>query len=176
MAETRKPAYVRDIEAALKIVRPLAYRLEGQNPDEAKTRKQLIDPILGALRWDVDNLEQVVTDPNYYIAGGGYPDYALFRSKTAQKPVVVPVEAKRLKISNLHRYYKQLRGYAKGLESRAGYGVVTDGDQWRIFNWNNGQRYGGNLAHKISIRDDATADCVDALKVLRRRNTPWPGL
>lgn len=153
----RKAAYVQEIEDAIGRVQRRINRHARYDPDEEWTKKRLIEPILAALGW---------TEPVFELQTGNGPvDYAFYRSRN--RPWLL-VEAKRLSYRNLHNNYPQLRKYARGLELTEGFGVITNGDLWRIFDLRAGYIWGGNLIHKISIVDDELDVCVDALKVLRR--------
>jgi type I restriction enzyme R subunit len=94
--------------------------MELSGPNEATTRKELIDPALKKVGWDVTNPEQVRTeipvdcfDPNAWEnvkrileAGGiyegnlpkGVSDYALYRPNS---DIIAVVEAKRTSIDHV---------------------------------------------------------------------------
>lgn len=92
--------------------------------NETATRQVLIDPLLLALGWDVSDPAQVALE---YSAGGGRVDYALMSNDA---PVAV-IEAKRLGTSLEDREIMQVLNYAnsRGIP----YMVVTNGDDWRMY-------------------------------------------
>ena len=92
--------------------------------NETATRQVLIDPLLLALGWDVSDPAQVALE---YSAGGGRVDYALMSNDV---PVAV-IEAKNLGTSLEERETMQVLNYAnsRGIP----YMVVTNGDDWRMY-------------------------------------------
>ena len=116
------------LDDLLRLVETLRARIKahgdllGQN--ETRTRYALIDPLLRALGWDVEDPTQVV--PEYSLAANR-ADYALLRADG--KPAVI-VEAKRLN-----------RPLADGLDQSIAYCVahgtpyfcVTDGRLWALY-------------------------------------------
>ena len=106
---------------------------------ELRTRYALIDPILKALGWELDDPTQVKIE--FEITGSGSSstpmrvDYALFDEPTAKKPSVI-IEAKSLtlgwyRLSNDSQ--SQLRDYAFGLGLHHCYGVITNGNEWKVY-------------------------------------------
>lgn len=93
---------------------------------ETRTRYVLIDPILRALGWDVSNLEEVEVERD--TVERKKVDYALLSSE--QVPLVL-VEAKRLNAPHASKNISQLLMYC--LEVGAQYGVLTDGNQWEMY-------------------------------------------
>ena len=92
--------------------------------NETATRQVLIDPMLLELGWNVSDPNQVALE---YSAGGGRADYAL---KSNDAPVAV-IEAKRLGNQLEEREIMQVLNYAN---SRGiAYMVVTNGDDWRMY-------------------------------------------
>ena len=91
-----------------------------------KHRYTLIDPILRALGWDVSDLQDVVVE--YPTLDRKKVDYALLSSDDV--PLVL-VEAKRLSESHTSKNVSQLLTYC--LEAGARYGVLTDGNQWEMY-------------------------------------------
>ena len=128
---------------------------------ESRTRTALIDPMLGALGWDVSDPSAVTIEPR---TDGGWADYALLddRGRT-----VVFVEAKRLSDSNLH--IKQTIGYAIS-ENMQGtsyvrYCAFTNGDVWELYDLTT-QR----PVLKTSVIADEAAKCALQLLGLWRRS------
>lgn len=92
--------------------------------NETATRQVLIDPLLLALGWDVSDPAQVALE---YSAGGGRADYALMPN---DQPVAV-IEAKNLGTSLEEREIMQALTYAHSRVIE--YMVVTNGDDWRMY-------------------------------------------
>ena len=92
--------------------------------NETRTRQVLIDPLLGALGWDVSDPTSVELE---YDVRGKRADYALL---VDDKPVAV-IEAKRLGKQLIDDYTMQVMNYANtaGIE----YMVVTNGDEWNMY-------------------------------------------
>jgi hypothetical protein len=101
----------------------------GHMYSELATRYLLIDPIIWALDWDMNDFDQLAVEwampPGQYVRKA---DYVLF-NRTA-RPVIV-IEAK-YHGRNLINHEAQLEGYTEPL--RSGLGVLTDGIIWRIYN------------------------------------------
>ena len=90
MAPVRNPDYIRGIEREIYAIcrRVRKYGFCPQYED--KTRKQLIDPMLKALGWDLSDPKQVRVE--YMTNNGKRADYAFFRTGK-ERPIVI-VEAK----------------------------------------------------------------------------------
>lgn len=103
-------------------------RHRGEAIGEENTKTVLIEPILRALGWDVEDLDEVRKEYRYK-AGDNPVDYALFLLRTPR----LYVEAKALG-ENLadRRWAGQIMGYAAvaGVE----WVVLTDGNAYRIYN------------------------------------------
>jgi hypothetical protein len=117
-----------DLETVLKSVRERIERYKGETIGEENTKNILIEPVLRALGWDVEDLEEVRRE--YRRRPGDLPvDYALFLLRTPR----LFVEAKSLG-GNLadHKSANQLFGYSSvaGCE----WAVLTDGNEYRIYN------------------------------------------
>src|SRR5215211_9246860 len=96
--------------------------------NEQNTKAALIDPVLRALGWDVEDVEEVHRE--YKLKTADNPvDYALLVLRTPR----LFIEAKALG-ENLddRRWAGQMLGYASvaGVE----WVVLTDGDEYRIYN------------------------------------------
>ncbi len=98
---------------------------------ESRTRVTLIDPMLSALGWDVDDPGVVEIEPR--VAEEGWADYALLGGNG--RPVVF-VEAKRLG-EDLSKHTNQTIKYAigenMGRTSKIQYAALTNGNEWRVF-------------------------------------------
>ena len=92
--------------------------------NETRTRQVLIDPLLGALGWDVTDPTSIELE---YDIRGKRADYALL---VDDKPVAV-IEAKRLGKQLIDDDTIQVMNYANtaGIE----YMVVTNGDEWYMY-------------------------------------------
>jgi hypothetical protein len=117
-----------DLAATLASVRDRIVRYRGQGIGEENTKTVLIEPVLRALGWDVEDLDEVRKEFRYK-SGDNPVDYALFLLRTAR----LYVEAKALG-ENLEdrRWASQIMGYASvaGVE----WVVLTDGNEYRIYN------------------------------------------
>jgi len=117
-----------DLEGVLRSVRDRIARYRGQSIGEQNTKNVLIEPVLRALGWDVEDLEEVRREFKRK-APDNPVDYVLFLLRTPR----LFVEAKALG-ENLadDRWAKQIMGYAAvaGVE----WVVLTDGNEYRIYN------------------------------------------
>ena len=97
---------------------------------EARTRVSLIDPMLRALGWDVDDPDLVQVEPK---TDNGWADYALLG--ISHRPVAF-VEAKKLS-ENIAAHTQQTIGYAisenMNGSNRVSYCACTNGDDWKVF-------------------------------------------
>ena len=130
---------VRDTRANIKSRRNL---LENS---EAQTRTVLIDPVLRAVGWDTSNPAVVRSE---YGANGGFADYALL-NPTTESPLII-VEAKKLGDVRLERHIPQIEGYSKWEGSSPKYGVITNGNVWRVFENGTGTGFMNNIMGNCS--------------------------
>ena len=97
---------------------------------EVRTRVSLIDPMLRALGWDVDDPDLVQVEPK---TDNGWADYALLG--VSHRPVAF-VEAKKLS-ENIAVHTQQTIGYAisenMNGSNRVSYCACTNGDDWKVF-------------------------------------------
>lgn len=123
----------------------IAKQAKGLN--ETNTKSTLIDPVLRALGWDVENLEDV--DHEFRLKSHDDPvDYALL---VMREPKLF-VEAKALgKDLDDHKWSKQIMSYAgvAGVE----WIVLTDGNEWRIYNSHAPVPIEQKLLMKVRIAD-----------------------
>ena len=70
------------------------------------------------------------------------------------------------------RYLAQLDGYMRSIEMNGGYGVVTNGDEWVIYDVSLPGGVGREPMASISLFrvEDSLDDCVRALSVLKRES------
>ena len=116
------------LPATLAEVRKRIARYRDQGINEQNTKAVLIDPVLRALDWDLEDLEEVKRE--YKRKPQDKPvDYALF---ALRKPRLF-VEAKALgKNLDDRRWANQIMGYAA--VAGAEWVVLTDGNEYRIYN------------------------------------------
>ena len=193
MPSTRKAKYVQDIEEAIDAIRRRVEEYQSYFDHEAQTRYWLIDPMLRALGWDLSDAEQVVPEfYRYTQKSHRRVDYAFF-SQEIEKPLII-VEAKAIQKNDICTYLsedyrfltpaemkdcnwhwndkqiKQIRRSTSGL--RTGYGVLTDGVFWSIFDLNKKGSF--DKMHReslnVSILNCPLKDSVGALKLLGRRH------
>jgi hypothetical protein len=139
---------VKDLVTVLSIVRERIGKWRGQPIGEENTKTVLIEPILRALGWDIEDLDEVRKE--YRHKPGDNPvDYALLILRTPR----LFVEAKALG-ENLadRRWGGQIMGYAAvaGVE----WVVLTDGNEYRIYNANANADYTQKLFRQIVIDAD----------------------
>ena len=97
---------------------------------ESRTRTSLIDPLLGALGWDVSNPAHVEIEPKI---AGGWADYALLDEKAM--PVAL-IEAKRLADKDADSALTQSSAYLmthnRNNPRKIIYCGWTNGDKWEL--------------------------------------------
>lgn len=128
---------------------------------EQNTKATLIDPILSALGWDLEELEEVIRE--YKRKPQDNPvDYAFFMLRSA----CLFVEAKALdKELNDRKWISQILGYATvvGVE----WCVLTNGDEYRIYNSHATVDLDEKLFRTIRVsdltREKYTIDTLDLL-------------
>ncbi len=91
---------------------------------ERRTRQVLIDPLLGALGWDV-------SDPGAVYIEHNWMDYALMSNATPDAVPVTVIEAKPLGESLEKKAITQAIAYA--IENNIPYIIVTNGDRWEMY-------------------------------------------
>ena len=132
---------------------------------EQETRRKLIDPLLRAMGWNINDGAQVKRE---YQLGPGRADYALF-TDASDKPAVV-VEAKRLSIS------KSELGKAawQGIEYCVTYGIpyfaVTDGQIWEVYETHKAVPLRDKLIRSFNLASpsrEAAMDCARARELWR---------
>lgn len=66
----------------------------------------------------------------------------------------------------------QLSGYARAFDMQEGYGVLTNGDAWVIYDMSLDGDFNDKVKHSISLLrvEDSIYDCVNALNILRRES------
>ena len=119
---------VADLDIALVTVRDRIAKYQRQSIGEQDTKAALIVPVLRALGWDTEDLEDVKLE--YKRLSNDNPvDYALFLLREPR----LFIEAKALGVHiDDHKWTSQILAYATvaGVEWVA----LTDGNEWRIYN------------------------------------------
>ena len=133
----------------LKDVRARIARATSQRLNEENTKATLIEPVLRALGWDTEDVEEVVRE--YRIKSRDKPvDYGLLVLRTAR----LFVEAKALG-ENLddRRWTNQIMGYAgvAGVQ----WIVLTDGNEYRIYNTHAPVSVEEKLFRSVKVSDDS---------------------
>ena len=119
----------RELEAELARVRATIAKFQGQAIGEENTKHALIEPVLRALGWHVEDLDEVRCE--YKLNQTDNPvDYALF----VDGKLRLFVEAKALG-ENLadQRWANQIMGYA-AVAGVVEWIVLTDGNEYRVYN------------------------------------------
>jgi hypothetical protein len=131
--------------------------------NEQDTKATLLQPVLRALGWDVEDLEDVQRE--YKIRKQDKPvDYSLFLLRT---PCLF-VEAKALG-ENLddRKWANQIMGYA-GVAG-VGWVVLTDGNEYRIYNSHATVPIEEKLFRTVRVAADATGAAETLLLLSKRR-------
>ena len=117
-----------ELSDTLNLLRDRISRYQGKRINEQNTRATLITPLLRALGWDTEDLEQVHSEYRYHPSDNPV-DYALL---DLRKPRLL-VEAKALgRDLGDHKWAGQIMGYAS--VAGAEWVVLTDGNEYRIYN------------------------------------------
>jgi hypothetical protein len=137
------------LQEALGQVRARIERYKDSSLNEEQTRYALIDPIIRALGWDTEDIDEVRSQ--YRFQSNDNPvDYALIISG---KPRLF-LEAKALRGSlNDRKWSHQIMGYAgvAGVEWIA----LTDGNEYRIYNSHAAVPVEKKLFRSVSITDQS---------------------
>ena len=132
----------------LKVVRARIARASSKHLNEENTKATLIEPVLRALGWDVEDVDEVVRE--YRIKSRDKPvDYGLLVLRTPR----LFVEAKALgEDLEDRRWTNQIMGYAgvAGVQ----WIVLTDGNEYRIFNSHAPVSVEEKLFRTVRVNDD----------------------
>lgn len=143
--------------------RLLRIQQRGEAVGEQDTKRVFITPLLRALGWDVEDLEEVRNEYRHRPQDNPV-DYALFMMRT---PCLF-VEAKGLNSSLSDRkWVSQMIGYAAtvGVE----WCVLTNGDEYRLYNAHAPVDADEKLFRTIRLSDESVHDlAVDTLDLLTR--------
>jgi hypothetical protein len=130
---------------------------------EQNTKAALIDPLLSALGWDTQNIEEVSREYRHK-AQDNPVDYALFMFRAPR----LFVEAKGLeKDLNDRRWVSQVLGYATvvGVE----WCVLTNGDEYRLYNAHAPVDVDQKLFRAVRVSDTSQEEYVlDTLELLSK--------
>ena len=153
------------VQDVLPVIRERIALHQGQGINEMSNRAVLINPMLKALGWDSEDLKLVQQE--YRFQSSDNPvDYALM---DGGKPSLF-VEAKALG-SNLgdQKWASQIMGYASvaGVE----WVVLTDGNDYRIYNTHAPVPVAEKLFHAVRVADD-DASVGEVLELLSRSGQP----
>ncbi len=160
------------LAAALEQARERIARYRGRSSSigEQNTKAALIEPVLRALGWDVEDPEEVWREYRRWPVDNPV-DYALMILRTPR----LFVEAKALG-ENLDdpKWASQIMGYA--VVAGVQWVVLTNGDEYRIYNSHAAVPVEEKLFRTIGITDE-TADVGEALGVLSKDRTKddWIG-
>lgn len=137
-------------------------REHGERASEQDTKAILIDPVLAALGWRLDEISDVRRE--YRAKPQDNPvDYALL---VFGQPRLF-VEAKALSTSLDRKCASQVLGYASVVG--VGWCLLTNGDEYLLYNSHAKVDVDEKLLRKIRISDPAQADlCVDTLELVAR--------
>ena len=141
------------------------FKAKGMALNEATTQAALINPVIAALGWDLEDPEQVVGQFN--TGGANRVDNAFFVEE--HKNPILLVEAKALVEQKLDGFAHQIMGYAG--TSGAAWVVLTNGDEYRVY-------YAGGTDLNIEQRlfrkvcltapNSTVADVAETLTLLSR--------
>ena len=140
---------------------------------EDQTRYAIIDPIIRALGWKIEDPKQC--HPDYpQTANDGRVDYALFPSLDLQPlvdgrlpPPNIIIEAKSRETNLREGHISTLQNYVKGPPPMAkGVAVLTNGDRWWIY-----ELQGSNALRRapmvpVRIWDEGARKCAASLHQL----------
>ena len=117
------------LDDLVEVIEKLKERITAHGPSlrasETRTRMALIDPLLGALGWDVTDPEMVTPE---YSVGNGRADYALLSKDMT--PVAF-IEAKHLG-EPLERPQHEDQLFTYALRQQVKFAALTDGNRWLL--------------------------------------------
>jgi hypothetical protein len=153
---------MKELIDVLQTVKQRIDRYGSNGINEQDTKATLLQPVLRALGWDVEDLEEVQRE--YKIRKQDKPvDYSLFLLRT---PCLF-VEAKALG-QNLddRKWANQIMGYA-GVAG-VGWVVLTDGNEYRLYNSHAAVPIDEKLFRTVRVSDDP-AKSADTLLLLSKK-------
>jgi hypothetical protein len=139
-----------DLDVTLATVRERIGKYQRPGIGEQDTKAALIVPVLRALGWDVEDLDEVKLEYRRRTTDNPV-DYALFVSRTAR----LFVEAKALG-ANLAdpKWANQMLGYA--MAAGVEWVALTDGNEYRIYNSHAAVPVEQKLFRRVLVADPAT--------------------
>ena len=141
---------------------------------ETRTKYALIDPILHAMGWNLEDPSQVTFEITVPIGNNRTKrgDYALINQD--RRNSLIAIEAKKLSASSIltRENVRQLRQYVRGLE-RMGYvlysGVLTDGNQWYLYDLQTTLSVTLQPPYSTEVMADTASECASTLRVLTKK-------
>lgn len=155
------PQTTEPMEALVETLNSIHQRINGYPGylagGETRTRQLLIDPLLSAMGWDVQNPKKVRLENPLQAPGGTIrADYVLLNANGND---LAAIEAKKLGARLDDKVTNQVFSYAD--EKNCQYMIVTDGDKWRIYNCHKNAARSEKLEVEIQvtrIRSEVAAD------------------
>lgn len=130
--------------------------------NEENTKATLIEPVLRAIGWDVEDLDEVVRE--YKFKRQDKPvDYALLELRVPR----LLIEAKALKEDlNDRKWISQIIGYAAvaGIE----WAVLTNGDEYRLYNTHAPVHVDEKLFRRVQVSDPGSG-VTETLQLLSKQ-------
>ena len=150
------------LASTIQEVRQRIARAAKKSLNEQNTKATLIEPVLRALGWDVEDIEEVVRE--FKVKSRDKPvDYGLLVLRTPK----LFVEAKPLG-ENLddRKWASQIMGYASvaGVE----WIVLTDGNEYRIYNALAPLAVDEKLFRRTRVTDEDVAETIQTLELLAK--------
>ena len=152
------------LDALVSVIETLQERIRRDHAtigsNETRTRRELIDPVLGALGW----VDSSVVTPEYLVrygpGGGDYrvADYALHAPGQRAQPIAF-IEAKRMREDLTDDHRDQAFTYAD-IRDTARYVGLTNGDCWEFYEAHEDRFH---CILDVSIRDESAAYCAEQL-------------
>jgi hypothetical protein len=154
-------APMNDLSQTLSTVRRRITRYKSKSITEQDTKASLIDPVLRALSWDLEDLDEVKRE--YKQGRWKRPvDYALFLMREPR----LFVEAKALgKNLGDARWAGQIMAYA--MVAGVKWVILTDGDQYRIYNSHAPVPYEKKLFRAVRLSDPGSP-ATETLQLLSK--------
>ena len=165
------------LDALVDVIETLQERIRRDHAtigsNEARTRKELIDPLLTALGWDDSSVVTLEYLVRYGLGKNDYrvADYALHAPGRRARPLAF-IEAKRMREDLTDDHRDQAFTYA-GIRDSARYVGLTNGDRWEFY------EAGEDGAYRIldiSIRDEPALHCAEQLRWFERGTGGFEGM
>ena len=165
------------LDALVSVIETLQERIRRDHAtigsNEARTRKELIDPPLTALGWDDSSVVTLEYLVRYGPGGNDYrvADYALHAPGRRARPLAF-IEAKRMREELTDDHRDQAFTYAR-IRDSARYVGLTNGDRWEFYEAGE-DRFRCIL--DISVRDESAAHCAEQLRWFERGTGGFEGM